>query len=84
MYSLLMNRVSPAERGGSSALNFLVISLGQAVAAAMAGNAFVRFGYPPVLAALAGVALLAALSFWWLLGRDSVLTPEPAGTKAGP
>jgi MFS family permease len=70
MYSLLMNQVSRAEQTGASTLNFLVISSTQAVAAAAAGASFARFGYPPVLCAIAGVALAAAFLFRILLGRN--------------
>jgi MFS family permease len=69
MYSLLMNEVAPSERSGASALNFLVISSAEAIAAAAAGASFVRFGYPAVLSATAGVALVAALLFRRLLGN---------------
>src|SRR5205085_11894047 len=60
MYSLLMERVKAEERSGASALNFLVIFVGQAIAAALAGFAVRRFGYSVVLIAAAGTALLAA------------------------
>ncbi len=62
IYSLLMERVKPEERSGASALNFLVISVGQAVAAALAGFGVRRFGYPVVLICAAGTALLAAVA----------------------
>jgi MFS family permease len=68
MYSLLMNQVKPAEQTGASALNFLVISLAQAIAAAVAGDSFARLGYPAVIGVTAGVALVAAISFRVLLG----------------
>jgi len=45
MYTLLMNRVGPAERSGASALNALVIAGFQALAALVAGGSFVRYGY---------------------------------------
>jgi MFS family permease len=67
MYSLLMNQVAPSEQTGASALNFLVINVSQAIAALASGAAFERFGYPAVLAAIAGVALVAAFTFRLLL-----------------
>ena len=67
MYSLLMNKVTPSQRSGASAMNFLVVSLSQAIAAAAAGASFARFGYPVVLAAIAAIALIAALMFRVLL-----------------
>jgi len=69
IYSLLMNRVAESERSSASAANILVTSLFQAIASALSGAAFVDFGYPAVLSAIAGTALLAALLFCALL-RD--------------
>jgi predicted MFS family arabinose efflux permease len=69
MYSLLMNEVAPSDRSGASALNFLVISAAQAIAAFASGAAFSRFGYPAVIVVTAFVALLAAISFRLLLGN---------------
>jgi len=69
MFSLLMSGVAPGERAGASALSFLVISLAQAGAVAATGASFVRYGYPAVLGTIAGVALIAAIAFWVLLGR---------------
>ena len=68
MYSLLMNEVSPEERSGASALNFFVISLSGAIAAALAGQGFARLGYPTVIAGTSVLALLAAFLFRILLG----------------
>lgn len=68
MYSLLMNSVPEAERSSASALNVLVMSAVQAAAAAAAGISFARFGYPAVLAVIAGIVVLAACSFHLLLG----------------
>jgi len=70
MYSLLMSEVTPAGRTGASALNFLVISVAQAVAALAAGFGFARFGYPAVISVIAGVALMTALLFRLLLGNN--------------
>jgi len=71
MFSLLMGGVNPEERAGASALNFLVISLVQAGAVAATGASFARFGYPTVLRTVAVVALMAAVAFWALLGRNT-------------
>lgn len=73
LFALLMDRVAPAEQAGASALNFLVISLAQAIAVVTAGASFSRLGYPVVLAAMAGAAITAALLFWCLLGRNFVI-----------
>lgn len=78
MYSLLMNQLLPSERSGASALNFLFLSLANAAAAVVAGESFARFGYPPVLAVIAGLAVAAALLFKLLLGRNNVCRAFPA------
>src|ERR1700722_2486035 len=75
MYTLLMNKVAPAERNGASALNFLVISLAQALAAVAAGISFTRFGYPAVLGATAAIALMAAGLSRVLLGEPLQIAP---------
>ncbi len=69
MYSLLMNRVLPAEQSGASAANFLVIFSSHAIAAALAGKAFARFGYPPVLVVAAALAVFAGALFRGLLSK---------------
>lgn len=63
IFTLLMSRVSPEERTGASALMFLVISLSQAAAGALAGAGFARFGYPPVMSVIAIIACIAAALF---------------------
>jgi len=72
IYSLLMNRVEEEGRGIASAACSLVTSLGQAIASATAGAAYVAFGYSPVFLAVACVAALAAVLFWVLLREKSV------------
>jgi MFS family permease len=69
LFTLLMDRVSPAEQPGASSLNFFVITISQAVAVAITGSGFARYGYPSMLAVMAAVAAVAAGSFWMLLGR---------------
>ena len=69
MYSLLMDGVEAPERSGASALNFLVIFGGQAVAAVAAGFGVRKFGYSIVLAAAAVTALIAGVMFRVLLDR---------------
>jgi len=61
IYSLLMERVPAQERTGTSALNFLIVSGGQALAASAAGLAVRHYGYRPVLAFAAATAVSAAL-----------------------
>jgi predicted MFS family arabinose efflux permease len=64
LYSLLMELVPADERSGASAYNSLVMSGSQALAATLAGGAFVRYGYSPVLVGIAVIALIAATLFW--------------------
>ncbi len=70
IYSSLMSRVLPEQRGGASALNFLVLFAGQALAATVAGVVVARFGYPHMLA---GASVLAAAAAWlfWRLPQES-------------
>ena len=70
IYSLLMERVAEGRRSTASAANNLVTSLCQAIAAPIAGAAYVDFGYPTVLSTIAAVAVAAAILFWLLL-RDT-------------
>jgi hypothetical protein len=66
-YSLLMSRVAPSDRGGASALNFLVMFSVQALTAVAAGWAFRRFGYALVLPVAGAAAVGAGLLFRLLL-----------------
>jgi hypothetical protein len=66
-FTLLMTQVETNERAGVSALSFFTTSASQATAAAVAGMAVTRYGYPVVLSTAAGVAALAAFLFWYLL-----------------
>ena len=74
--SLLMDRVTVEERSMATAMNFLVVSVAQAVAAAVAGFAFARFGYPPVLLWVAGAVGVAAIIFRALCGPSRSLVLE--------
>ena len=69
MMLLLMNRVSPEERTGASALNFLVANIAGAIATALAGASFSKFGYPFVLMIVSIVGLIAAFVFRLMLGE---------------
>jgi predicted MFS family arabinose efflux permease len=69
MYAFLMDAVPEGERAGASALNFVAIFAAQAVAQAMAGVLFMRFGYPPVLAAAAVICIAGATLFRILLAK---------------
>jgi predicted MFS family arabinose efflux permease len=66
-FTLLMTQVETNERAGVSALSFFTTAASQAAAAAVAGMAVTRYGYPVVLATAACVAAVAAFLFWYLL-----------------
>lgn len=66
-YSLLMNRAPREQHSGASAMNFLVVFLAQAAAASAGGAIVAHYGYPPLLAGAAAMAISAAFAFWWLL-----------------
>ena len=74
--SLLMDRVTVGERSVAVAMNFLVVSVAQAGAAAVAGFAFARFGYPAVLPWVAGAVGLAAIIFRTLCGPSRAIVLE--------
>jgi MFS family permease len=61
MLTYLMDRVPESERSGVSALNFLVASSGQAIAAVVSGMLLRRFGYPPVLMLAAALCVVAGI-----------------------
>jgi MFS family permease len=84
MDTLLMSRVEESERAGASALNVLVISGTQAIAASAAGVAFTRFGYPLVMTAVCIAIVAAGISFRLLLGGDSrKISRETAESACG-
>jgi len=61
--------VQESARSSASAANIFTTSLCQALASAAAGAAYVRFGYPKVLGAIAAVAVFSS-GWFWLLLRD--------------
>jgi MFS family permease len=78
MYSYLMDSTPPAGRNTASSLNFVVAFSAQALAAAVAGAAIVKTGYPTVIGAAAILCAIAALLFRFL-----VPTPSPQ-TRSDP
>jgi predicted MFS family arabinose efflux permease len=81
IYSLLMSRVAEGNRSNASAANSLATSLSQAAASAAAGAAYVDFGYPRVLSAIACIAAIAAVAFWALLRDQHGIAIGPADDK---
>jgi len=69
-----MGKVPAEQRGGASASNSLVMSMSQLIAAAVAGWAFDRYGYPSVLFGIALIALLAAGFFRGMGGAETRAT----------
>lgn len=67
MLKYLMDCVPESERSGVSALNFLVASVVQAIAAIISGVLLRRFGYPPVLLLAAIVCAVAGVLIRLLL-----------------
>ena len=74
MYGYLMEVVAARDRGGASALNFLVAFGAQAIAAALAGTFIYRLGYSPVLLLAGVVCAAAALMFGFLRDKPK---PDP-------
>jgi predicted MFS family arabinose efflux permease len=81
--TLLMNHVHERERGGASALNYLVAFGAQAVAAFGGGSLFARMGYAWTLTGAAVLALTAAALFGVLLRSPRAEGPEACGAGAG-
>jgi MFS family permease len=67
LYNLLMSQVREQQRSSASAMTMFSNSLLQSMAAVVAGIFFVRFGYPKVLSGIAGLGVLAALLFYFLV-----------------
>jgi len=76
MFTLLMEGATLEERGNASALNFLVMFAGQAIAATVAGEMLARFGYPPVLLGAAVICVGAALLFRVLIADRRPSAPS--------
>jgi MFS family permease len=77
LFTLLMDRVSPTERSGASALNFLATSLAGTLSAIAAGAAIPRFGYSFVLGTAAILAFVAAILMFATRALYSAGSPSP-------
>jgi MFS family permease len=77
LFTVLMDRVAPAERSGASALNFLATSLAGTLSAIAAGAAIPRFGYSFVLGAAAILAFVAAILMFATRALYSAGSPSP-------
>jgi MFS family permease len=74
MLTYLMDCVSESDRSGVSALNFLVSSAAQAIAAVLSGVLLRRFGYPPVLMLAATLCAIAGVLVRLLLKTPNRVT----------
>lgn len=63
LYNLVMNETPDSERSSASAMTMFCNALAASLATAAAGVLLTRFGYPPVLLALAFTAVVIALLF---------------------
>ncbi|MEO6803761.1 MAG: MFS transporter [Granulicella sp.] len=79
IYSMVMDRTPDEQRSNAAAMQNIVTASSQAAAAATAGSLFERHGYSKPLAGGAGVAALAAMLLYGLLGSDR---PGPTIDKA--
>ena len=78
MFSYLMDSTPPEGRNTASSLNFVVAFTAQAIAAAVAGVAIVRVGYPAVIGVAAILCAVSALLFRFLV------SPVSRGSRATP
>jgi len=74
MLTYLMDCVPESERSGVSALNFLVASCAQAIAASISGVLLRRLGYPPVLMLAAVLCAIAGVLVRLLLAKRPGIT----------
>jgi len=74
MLTYLMDCVPECERSGVSALNFLVASSAQAIAAGISGVLLRRLGYPPVLMLAAVLCAVAGILVRSLLAKRPAIT----------
>jgi len=75
LYNLMMSKVPDEQHSAAASMTLFCNALVGAGSTAGAGILFARFGYPPVLLGIAGMALIAALlfkSFGMPGGRKSV------------
>ena len=75
LYNLVMNKTPDAERSTAAAMTLFCNALAGSAATAGAGLLFTRFGYPPVLLGIAGIAAAVAILFWLLIPRRQSEVP---------
>jgi predicted MFS family arabinose efflux permease len=81
MLNYLMDGVPEEQRGGVSALNFLVASIVQAIAAVVSGMLLRRLGYPPVLLIAAALCALSGLLVRALVDNRTQLVAQASAAS---
>jgi MFS family permease len=79
LYNLLMNETPDRQRSTAAAMTLFANALAGAIATAVAGMLFTRFGYRPVLAGIAGIALAVAMLFRIFIGRRRLTQMSSVG-----
>ncbi len=80
LYNLLMDETPDPERSTAAAMTLFCNALAGSAATAGAGILFTRFGYPPVLLGVAGMAAAIAVLFWLIIPRHPGKLPiRPEG-----
>jgi MFS family permease len=75
LYNLLMDETPDQERSTAAAMTLFLNALAGSAATAGAGILFTRFGYPPVLLGIAGMAAAIAVLFWLIIPRHTSKLP---------
>jgi high-affinity Fe2+/Pb2+ permease len=82
LYNLLMDETPDPERSTAAAMTLFCNALAGSAATAGAGILFTRFGYPPVLLGIAGMAAAIAVLFWLIIPRHPGKLPiRPEATS---
>jgi MFS family permease len=76
MYNLLMSRVPDSGRTTAASAMMFCNAIVGAVASAATGALFTKFGYPPIMMAIAAIAVFSGIATKALIGRHG--TYEPA------
>ncbi|HEY1965234.1 MAG TPA: MFS transporter, partial [Acidobacteriaceae bacterium] len=82
LYNLLMNETPDPERSTAAAMTLFCNALAGSAATAGAGILFTRFGYPPVLLGIAGMATTVAILFGLIIPRRHDDVPLPSSAKS--
>jgi hypothetical protein len=82
LYNLLMNETPDPERSTAAAMTLFCNALAASAATAGAGILFTRFGYPPVLLGIAGMAATVAVLFWLIIPRRRNGVPLPSSARS--